>query len=215
MPKSSEPFGRVPALCMVTDGAGAAPAALVASIGAAARAGVDIIQIRESHLDDRRLFDLSRAALRALSGTGARLVVNDRLDVAKAAGADGVHLRADSFGAARAKSLAPSGFLVGRSVHSEQEAMDVEAAGGCDYLLFGTVYASDSKPAGHVAAGLDALRLVCERVQLPVLAIGGITVDRAAAVARAGAAGIAGISVFSRAADIAAVVTGLRSSFDT
>ena len=93
--------------------------------------------------------------------------------------------------------------------------MAAEAAGGCDYLLFGTVFASDSKPEGHVAAGLDALRRVCERVRLPVLAIGGMTIERAAAVARAGAAGIAAIGVFNRAADMTAVVTGLRSPFDT
>jgi thiamine-phosphate pyrophosphorylase len=188
---------------------------LLDSIGAAARAGVDIIQIRERQLDDRRLFDLTRAARRVLSGTGARLVLNDRLDVALAAGADGVHLRGDSFAAARARRLAPAGFLVGRSIHSEQEAIDVQAQGGCDYLLFGTVFASDSKPAGHVPAGVEALRRVCDRVQLPVLAIGGITIHRAVEVARSGAAGIAGIRVFSPAADIAAVVTALRSSFDT
>ena len=200
---------------MVTGGTGAGQASILESIGAAASAGVDIIQIRERHLDDRRLFDLTSAALGTLSGTGARLVVNDRLDVAIAARADGVHLRGDSFAAAPSRRLAPPGFLVGRSVHSEAEAIAAEAAGGCDYLLFGTVFPSDSKPEGHGAAGLEALTRVCERVQLPVLAIGGITVDRAPAVARAGAAGIAGISVFSRAADITAVVRGLRSSFDT
>src|SRR4051812_48722095 len=207
MPKFDRLYARRAVLCMVTGGKGSADAVLVASIGAAARAGVDIIQIRERHLDDGRLFELTRAALRVTSATGARLVVNDRLDVALAAGADGVHLRADSFAAARARSLAPSGFLVGRSVHSEGEATDVEAGGGCDYLLFGTVFASDSKPEGHIAAGLDALKSVCERVQLPVLAIGGVTVERAAAAARAGAAGIAAISVFSRAADVTAIVT--------
>jgi thiamine-phosphate pyrophosphorylase len=200
---------------MITDGSAPSEAVLVGTIGSAARAGVDLIQIRERYLDDRRLFDLTRAALRVLAGTGARLLVNDRLDVACSAGADGVHLRANSFGAARVRSLAPPGFLVGRSIHSEQEAADVEAEGGCDYLLFGTVFASDSKPEGHVAAGLDALARVCERVRLPVLAIGGMTIERAAAVARTGAAGIAGIGVFSRAADMAAVVTGLRSPFDT
>jgi thiamine-phosphate pyrophosphorylase len=200
---------------MVTGGTGSDQSTILESMGAAARAGVDIIQIRERHLDDRRLFDLTRAAVRALSGTGARLVVNDRLDVATAASADGVHLRGDSFTAARARKLAPAGFLVGRSVHSEAEAVAVEAAGGCDYLLFGTVFPSASKPEGHVPAGLEALTRVCGSVQLPVVAIGGITVDRATAVARAGAAGIAGIGVFSGAADITAVVRGLRSSFDT
>jgi thiamine-phosphate diphosphorylase len=144
MPKSSRLFGPQPALCMVTGGTGAAQAAIVESIGAAARAGIDIIQIRERHLDDRGLFDLTRAAVRALSGTGARLVVNDRLDVARAASADGVHLRAVSFTAARARTLVPSGCLVGRSVHSEAEALAVEASGGCDYLLFGTVFPSAS-----------------------------------------------------------------------
>ena len=112
-------------------------------------------------------------------------------------------------------SLRP-GFLVGRRSIPKQEAIAASRPrAGATTCCSEPYFASESKPEGHVAAGLEALSAGLRRVRLPVLAIGGITVDRAAAVARAGAAGIAGIGVFSRAADIAAVVTGLRSSFDT
>ena len=214
MPKFSALAGRAPVLCMVTPGEERGESSLVAAIAAAGRAGVDLVQIRERRLDDGRLIRLTRAVLTVLSGTSTQLLVNDRLDVALAAGAAGVHLRADSFGAERARRIAPPGFLVGRSVHSEEEALEVEAAGGCDYLMFGTVFLSASKPAGHPAAGLEALRRVCARVQLPVIAIGGMTVEAAGSVGRAGASGLGAISLFEGAVDIAATVSAVRSSFD-
>jgi thiamine-phosphate pyrophosphorylase len=139
--------------------------------------------------------------------------VNERLDVALATGAAGVHLRGDSLPASRARTLAPAGFLIGRSVHSEEEAVRVEAAGGCDYLLFGTVLPSGSKSPSHQAVGLAALERVCRRVRLPVLAIGGMTVAAASAVRDAGAAGMAAIGLFKQASDLPGMVRALRSSF--
>lgn len=184
-------------------------------IAAASAAGVDIVQIRERRLEDRALVDLTRRAVAATRNGHSRVVVNDRLDVACAAGAAGVHLRGDSFPASGARRLAPTPFLVGRSVHDAAEAAEAAADGGCDYLLFGTVFRSRSKPATHHAAGLDGLEAVCRAVTLPVLAIGGITLANVRDVATAGAAGVAGISVFEDAAALARTVAALRRAFDT
>jgi thiamine-phosphate pyrophosphorylase len=201
-----------PLLCLVTDRR-ATRRPLLEVIREAAHAGVDLIQIRERDLEARELLALTRAAVAAAAGTPAKVLVNDRVDVALAAGAAGVHLRADSFRAADVRTLAPAAFVVGRSVHGEDEAATIEAAGGCDYLIFGTVFPSATKSPGHPAAGLTALRSVCARVRLPVLAIGGVSVERAADVAAAGAAGIAGIGLFAGSADLGRTVAGLQSPF--
>ena len=102
--------------------------------------------------------------------------------------------------------------VIGRSVHSVEEALIAEREGGYDYLFFGTVFPSTSKPEHHPLAGVDALREVCERVSIPVVAIGGMTPARAAEVARAGAAGIAAISFFPEVHDTAEAVSAFRAS---
>jgi thiamine-phosphate diphosphorylase len=177
---------------------------LVARTAAAARGGIDVIQVRERDLPDRQLAELTRSIVAAAAGTQARVLVNDRADIAIVAGASGVHLRGDSAPASRVRAAfaeasapgAPARFLIGRSVHS---LADVDAAlvdGGADYLLFGTVFPSGGKPDGHPVAGLDALRRVCARSPLPVIAIGGMTDARVAAVRDAGAAGFAAVGLF-------------------
>lgn len=139
------------------------------------------------------------------------MIVNDRVDLALAAGAAGVHLRGDSFPAPRVKSLVPPGFVIGRSVHSEEEAAASEREGSVDYLMFGTVFPSGSKPPGHPAAGLDALRRVTAAVRVPVIAIGGITPDRVADIMAAGAAGVAAIAMFDGSDPLAPLVQRLRA----
>ena len=203
-----------PLICLVTRGSDDATTTL-ARVRAAADAGVDLIQLREPQLAASALADLARSACNATRHTRARIVVNDRLDVAIAAGADGVHLRARSFDAARVLRVADAGFLIGRSVHSAEEAIEADRAGNCDYLVFGTVYPSASKPPAHPAAGLDALRGVCIRVQLPVIAIGGLTAGRAREVRAAGAAGIAAIGLFDDVRSIAGIVEQVRRAFDS
>ena len=169
---------------------------LTARVARAAHCGATHIQIRERDLTDERLAQLARDIVRAVSGTAAHVLVNDRADVAVAAAARGVHLPADSVSAPRIRGLLPSGFLVGRSVHTLDEVDRAVAEGGCDYLMFGTVFPSFGKPAGHPVAGLEGLREVCERSPLPVIAIGGMTEGRAPHVASAGAAGLAGVTMF-------------------
>jgi thiamine-phosphate diphosphorylase len=173
-------------------------AGLVEAARRAAEAGVDLIQIRERDLDDRVLVTLAVRVREAVSQARARVSINDRLDVALAVHASGVHLPARGISCARARGIAPSGFLIGRSVHSEAEAVETEHAGGCDYLILGSVYESASKPAGHPVAGLALLARVCRLVRLPVIAIGGITPARVPDVVDAGAAGIAAIGLFAR-----------------
>jgi thiamine-phosphate diphosphorylase len=194
-----------PIICLVTSGEGIPPGL----VREAASAGVDLVQIRERSLDGKTLAALARAAVDDADGTSCRIVVNDRVDIALAADASGVHLRGDSFAAARIRRVTRPGFLIGRSVHEAAEARSVTAAGGCDYLIFGTVFPSRSKPAGQVAAGLDQLREVCSATTLPVIAIGGISTENAAEALRAGARGVAAINLF-RGAPIAPIVSRLR-----
>lgn len=169
---------------------------LVARAATAVRAGVDVIQVRERDLPDGQLAALVRRIAGLAAGTSTRVMVNDRADVAIAAGAAGVHLRGDSMPASRVRTTVPEGFVIGRSVHSLAEVDAATADGGCDYLLFGTVFPSAGKPDGHPVAGLDALRAACARSSLPVIAIGGINEENAALVRAAGAAGFAAVGLF-------------------
>jgi thiamine-phosphate pyrophosphorylase len=196
---------------------------LLAQARFAIESGVDLIQVRERDLEAAGLLALVSELLAIARGTTTRIVVNDRLDVALAAGADGVHLRADSMPVAAARRLAPAAFLVGCSVHSAAEAV---AAAGADYLVAGTVFPSPSKPAVQRLLGVDGLRAIVSAASAPVLAIGGITAARLDAVAAAGAAGVAAIGLFMRARDRAdaagcgaidlrATVADLRKRFDS
>ena len=188
-----------PVLCLVTDRARCGGTdRLVDLAGRAAAAGVHLVQVRERDLDARALHDLVAACVAAVKGTRTRVLVNDRFDVALAAGADGVHLPSSGVAARRLRALAPPGFLIGRSVHAVDEATAAVRDGGLDFVVFGTVFASASKP-GVPPAGLTALRAVAASVPVPVLAIGGITLDRLPAVAATGAAGIAAIGFFADA----------------
>lgn len=195
-------------VCLITDRrrlAGAEPAsrdalrrpedALVERVASAAASGVDLVQVRERDMEARDLSRLVGRCVAAVKKTRTRILVNDRLDVALAAGAHGVHLRADSMPASRARSLAPIGFLIGRSVHSAAEAVAVAADGGLDYLLFGAVFSTASKP-GYVPAGVAALAEVSASVPLPVLGVGGISRETVSQLAGTGCAGYAAISWF-------------------
>ena len=202
----------------------AARRCLLRQIGCAVEAGVDVVQVREPDLDARELAALVVDAVAAVRGSRTRLVVNDRLDVALAAGAGGVHLRASSIPPARARAIAPAGFSIGRSVHAAAEAVSV--AGDVDYLIAGTVWPTGSKPAQPPLLGPAGLAALAAAVRVPVLAIGGVTLERVGRVAGCGAAGVAAISLFlrpddqatddpCRAASLVAVVGEARRRFDT
>ena len=187
----------------------------------AIEARIDVLQIRERDLDAAILAKLVSAIVRLARGTHSRVVVNDRLDVALACGAAGVHLPADSIAPARARAIAPPGFVVGRSVHSVREA--VAAARDADYLIAGTVWPSESKGEETPLLGLSGLSAVVRNAGVPVLAIGGVTVERVAAVRTAGASGVAAIGLFlgapderaCRAAPLVETADAVRAMFDT
>jgi len=170
--------------------------ALVQRVASVAAAGVNLVQVRERDMEARDLSRLVARCVTAVRNTRTRILVNDRLDVALTSGAHGVHLRGDSIRASRARALAPIGFLVGRSVHTVAEAVTAHADGGLDYLLFGAVFATASKP-GQPPAGVQALADVVGATPLPVLAVGGISSDTAPQLAGTGCAGFAAIGWFA------------------
>jgi thiamine-phosphate pyrophosphorylase len=178
----------------------------------AVHAGVDIIQVRERDLEAARLADLVAAIVETAHGSATSVVVNDRMDVALACGAAGVHLRADSFSPAAARSIAPPGFLVGRSVHDLDEA--IEYAPVVDYLLAGTVFPTPSKPDAARLLGVSGLKEIATTVSAPVLAIGGVTMHNLPQLAASGAAGVAAIGLFLSGKSMATVVDAVRAEFD-
>jgi thiamine-phosphate pyrophosphorylase len=170
------------------------------AIGKAARAGVQFIQIREKDLSAKSLAAFTRSAIERARPHGARVLVNDRLDVAMAAGADGVHLRVSSIPAREVRALVTKkgldDFLIGVSAHSIGEAGLAEE-GGADFIVCGPVYDTPSKRDFGPPLGLDAFAEICGATQIPVLALGGINLSNYRKPLRRGAAGIASISLFA------------------
>jgi thiamine-phosphate pyrophosphorylase len=176
--------------CQITNGLAARDeSAWIAGLSREA----DLIQIREPALTTRQLIGLVRRVL-AL-GLRGRILVNDRLDVALAAGAGGVHIRSAGIAPQTVRSIAPEGFLVTVACHSEQ---DVRDAAGADYAILAPVFSPLSKVDTRRPLALEQLRRICAGIRTPVLALGGITVGNAADCLEAGATGVAGISLFSR-----------------
>jgi thiamine-phosphate pyrophosphorylase len=214
------PAPKTPIICYVTDrkslGKGDGGAGVFAKIRAAIAAGVDWVQIREKDLSGRELLGLAREAVAARGG--ARVIVNDRVDVSLAAGASGVHLGRESLGARDVVSWcrgghAPADFVVGVSCHSLEEAREAESAGAA-YIFFGPIFDTPSKRGMGEPQGVTRLGELCRAVAIPVLAIGGVSEQNAAECVRAGAAGIAAIRMFQDARDAEAlkdVVERLRA----
>jgi len=188
--------------CHITDRRSAGGVqALLERIEANARAGVEWVQIREKDLDGRALAELVLEALRR--APGALILVNSRADVALACGAGGLHLPAGSPPPSAFRPICPPGFRIGVSCHSEEELVLAERE-GADYALFSPVFRPLSKEDARPPHGLEGLRRACSRVRIPVLALGGITAENAPLCAAAGAAGVAGISMFQLPAPPAA-----------
>ncbi len=188
---------------------------LLGKIKAAASADVDWIQIREKDLSSRELASLAQEALR-IAPSPCRILINDRLDVACAVGAAGVHLTEQSIPVADAKKLGrerglPPSFLIGASTHS-LSAAQAAADSGAGYLFFGPVFSTPSKASFGPPQGIERLAKVCRSVPIPVLAIGGITLENAGDCAAAGAAGVAAIRLFQNARDLTKIAKALRQS---
>jgi thiamine-phosphate pyrophosphorylase len=182
------------------------------------RTGVPWVQIREKDLPVRGLMGITRTAVRArgalVKEDQTRILVNDRCDVAWAAGAAGVHVGEESLPipplvkARQARGSAE--FLVGASCHSAEGAVKA-AEEGADYIFFGPIFETPAKARFGAPQGLAKLAQVCEAVPIPVIAIGGITIENAPACRGAGAAGIAAIRLFQEKNDLAEVVASLTA----
>jgi thiamine-phosphate pyrophosphorylase len=166
--------------------------ALLDCIARAAREGVERIQIREKDLSARDLLDLARRAVEVALPCGTKVLINSRVDIALAAGANGVHFPSGSIAPREMRRITPAGFLIGVSTHTLGELRAAEAE-GADFAVFGPVFTAKPRPVG-----LEALRAAARAVTLPVLALGGVTEANSAECMAAGAAGVAGISMFQR-----------------
>lgn len=209
-----------PLLCYVTDRSqfSASPyqqtILLREKMRQAASAGVDWIQIREKNLSTGELSDLAQQVIRSASST-CRVIINDRLDVACAVGAGGVHLGEKSIPVREARRFADDfgvteDFLIGASVHSLEAAQKAKQE-GANYLIFGPVFATPSKVSYGTPQGLEVLTSVCRGVSIPVLAIGGITAENAPECYACGAAGIAAVRAFQETLEMFTVVGQFRS----
>lgn len=183
---------------------------LLSQIESAAGAGVSLIQLREPDLDARTLTRIARAAAQVVKGSPAKLLVNGRLDVALASGAGGLHLPERGLPVERVRTLLPQPAVVGASLH-QPAGLDPRTT---DYAVFGTVFPTTSKAPGHPVAGIEGLRQAVEASVVPVLAIGGVTLERIPAIVAAGAAGFAAIELFLPAAATSSV-TNLRKILES
>ena len=191
--------GFLPPLLVVTDRNATGGRPLVDVVRGALEGGCRFVQLREKDLDGGPLLALCDALLAETRRHGARLLVNDRIDVALAAGADGVVLPADSFPTDVARSVLGAGKIVGRSTHSAAEVERAERD-GCDFAIFGPVFATPSKAAFGEPQGVAKLA-AATRFAIPVFAVGGIGAENAAETMRAGAHGIAVIREVMAASD--------------
>lgn len=205
---TADDLARRLSLIVITDPDCGAGRSILDVARAALRAGVPSIQLRGKSQPAREQVDLARALLALTRPAGALLWVNDRLDVALAAGADGVHLGQDDVPLDAARRIVPANFRIGISAETPELARAAKR-GGADYVGTGPVYATGSKADAGDAIGRERIIAVARAVRIPVVAIGGITASNTADVIRAGASGIAVISAVMRAADPEAAARAL------
>ena len=185
----------------------------IAVAQAALLGGATMLQLRDKSASTRVLLATARELVALAHSRGARLIVNDRVDVALAAGADGVHLGPDDLPVTAARSIMGPRALIGFSAGTPDEARDAEKS-GADYLGTGAIYATSSKADAGPAIGVAGLVAVCRATRLPVVAIGGIGQGGAAPCIAAGAAGVAVITAVTQAADVERAARALRDEVD-
>lgn len=180
-------------------------------VSSAVEAGINLIQIREKNLSARVLFELTERAVEITRKSSMRLLVNDRADIAAGAGADGVHLTTRSLETAVIRKTFGDRILIGASTHTLAEATAARGA-GADFAVFGPVFETASKAQYGGPVGLEKLGEVARALHdFPVLALGGINTGNAADCLRAGASGVAGISLFSDARNLKIIVNTIKS----
>ena len=182
-------------------------------IEAAVASDVSLVQIREKQLNASVLYELVVRCGALTRGTQTRLLVNDRVDVALTAPADGVHLTSESMPAAVVRQLCSEEFLIGASTHSLAESRRARAD-GADFVLFGPVFETESKREFGPPQGLEKLREVSSELgTFPVIAIGGVTVENSVECFHAGASGVAAIRLFDDARELGERVKAIRHCF--
>lgn len=187
-------------LIVITDRDLAIPREVTEVVGEALRAGAPAVQLREKALPPRDTLPLARRLRAVTEAADALFFVNDRLDLALAVRADGVHLGPDDLPVAAARRIAPPGFLIGFSA-DEPDAARAAINDGADYIGCGTIFPTSTKSGAGPVVGLVGLARVVDAVDAPVVAIGGITAGRAVGAFRAGAAGCAVVSAVMGAPD--------------
>jgi thiamine-phosphate pyrophosphorylase len=175
----------------------------------ALQGGADVIQLRDKHMNCSDLINAAKEIRQLTKGTSTLFIVNDRLDVALISGADGVHLGQKDIPVKFAKKISPPGLIIGVSASTVEEAVKAESE-GADYIGMGPVYNTSSKSDAEPACGIDALREACDKVSIPVVAIGGIGMNNAREVLEAGADGIAVISAVVSQDDVTKAANELK-----
>jgi len=211
-----------PIIYLITDGATTSQttsaskdfARLLNLVDAAVAARISFIQLREKYLTTRVLYDLAREAAQITRDSFTRLLVNDRADVARAAGADGVHLTTRSMGTSLVRQTFGDQFLIGTSAHSLREVQKA-AEDQADFAVFGPVFDTPSKNRFGQPQGLTELAQVAAAVKpFPVVALGGVKLENVADCFRAGSSGIAGIRLLNEVTELRRVVEEISKSFE-
>ena len=195
-----------PLLCFVTDRKRCPGRNLEEVVDQAVAHGVGMVQLREKDLSSGDLYHLGVRVKEAIGGR-AMLIVNDRIDVALALNADGVQLPEDGIPVEAARQVVGDDMLIGRSVHSVGGGVEAESS-GADFLIAGTIFPSATHP-GESGQGTDFVHALCREVSIPVLAIGGVTIQNVGEVMEAGCSGVAVVSAISEAEDPGAAARSL------
>lgn len=200
-------------LCFIADSEALAQKDLIRVIDQAVEGGVTLVQLRGKKWSDREFYFLALEVKNILSSRKIPLIINDRVDLALAVGADGVHLGQKDLPLTAARELAGENLLIGISVNNIEEAIKAESQ-GANYVGAGPIYWTASKPDLRQPMGPEGLKAICEAIKIPVLAIGGITPSCVPEIMAAGASGVAVISAIALANDPKEAAINLRKSID-
>ena len=191
----------LPSLYLITDRHQTGGRPLIEVVEEALKGGARLVQLREKDLSGRELYKLALQMRELTNRYDAKLLINERADIAAAAGADGVHLPEDSFSVSEVRRLTGPDGIVGVSTHSMEAARKAEE-GGADFITFSPIYETPSKMQYGEPQGLGRLEEVCNNINIPVYALGGVKGDKVTEIIEAGACGVAVISAVLNAEDI-------------
>jgi thiamine-phosphate pyrophosphorylase len=186
------------------------PQAVVTMTRALCEGGVDLLQLRAKSIDPAGIESLSRETLRVTRDHGIPLIINDHPEIAASIGSDGVHVGQDDDSVARARQIVGPGIIIGKSTHSLPQAVAAQAE-GADYIGFGPLYATGTKP-DYIPVGLQDIAEVHRQVQVPIFCIGGVNKERIGEVIAAGATRVVVVSAFLLASDVQAEVRQLKAA---